>query len=195
MGFGIATLGYGFLLTYTLGGGVIGVPLIMYGFYKAAATERRFLYACISGTFMLPYSVLLLLTHFPSILSIGQDTMIYQTFYAVFLLAWISMTFYFYSGVKIIALNNKADRLLKKANNRMILTIAVLFLGFLFFLNESIASVELVLGVFLALHIIIILNVWFLHSCFLIITTASQWEKDKELIAKEAEKQRKKNSE
>ena len=77
----------------------------------------------------------------------------------------------------------------------MILTIAVLFLGFLFFLNESIASVELVLGVFLALHIIIILNVWFLHSCFLIITTASQWEKDKELIAKEAEKQRKKNSE
>ena len=42
MGFGIIILGYILTLLDTFGGGIVGCPLMAYGFYRASRVNTRF---------------------------------------------------------------------------------------------------------------------------------------------------------
>ena len=58
MGFGIALIGYAFLLLNIAGGALFAAPLLAYGFFSASRLERNFLNASVSALFMLPHGVL-----------------------------------------------------------------------------------------------------------------------------------------
>ena len=61
MGFGIAFLGYCFLLLHPLGMGVIASPMLAYGFFLASRLDRYFAYSALSALFLLPRGLFMLL--------------------------------------------------------------------------------------------------------------------------------------
>jgi succinate dehydrogenase hydrophobic anchor subunit len=198
MGLGIATLGYGFLLTQWAGGGIIAAPVLAYGFYLASRTNKRFLAAAVSALLMLPYSVLLLLDLFArlevfSFNTFNQDAVYYRIMHSLFLLAWISMSYYYLTAIKQIAEDNNSKKLRSKASNRHYLTQIILIGSFCLIIFENIITPEIPAFFFVMQYVIIIINVLFLHTCFILITTERQYERDKRKIAKEEDKRRKKD--
>ncbi len=191
MGFGIALIGYAFLLFNIAGGAVIGAPLLAYGFFLASRLEKYFLNASISALFMLPHGIVQL-----SALLFGFEPsvtldMVVRILYVG---AWLVMSFFWLLAVAKIARENRADKLELQARNRLVFTIV--FVSIAFFAEilaiggafgnygGMVVSVKYVIE-----YAAIFVNLFFLHTCFVLITSERQYEKDKQQLAQERAKE------
>ena len=162
MGFGIAFLGYCFLLLHQVGLGVVGVPLLAYGFFLASRLHRYFLGAAVSAVLMLPRAVLILLDIFLPF--VGVESKLAETYpwlnlitYLVFLVAWLSMIFWHCTAVKLIAKDNGAEKLEKQAVRRLYISGAVIFLALsLVILQQFITEQAVILITYLAIYVVLI---------------------------------------
>lgn len=191
MGFGIVFLGYCFLLLYQTGLGVVAVPFLAYGYLLASRLNKYFLAASISALAMLPRCVILLLDLFLPIA--GVDCHIQESYptlslitYILFLLAWLSMTMWHCLAVKQIAKDNDYPKLINQANNRMYFsTVTILLAISLVVMHSIIDNMVIILIAYLAMYAVLIVNLLFSHTCFVLITSEKQYEKDKEYVAEQ----------
>lgn len=188
MGFGIAFLGYCFLILHQAGLGVVGVPLLAYGFFLASRLHRYFLGAAVSSVLMLPRSVIILLDLFLPVAGVDirlteQHPMLNLITYLLFLVAWLSMIFWHCTAVKRIANDNGADKLERQAERRLWISAAVILLAAaLVVLQQFITEQVIVLITYLAVYLVLILQAFFTHTCFVLITSEKQYAEDKQYV-------------
>lgn len=190
MGFGLATLGYGFLLTYEAGGGIIACLIIAYGFYLASGVNKRFIAAAISALFMFPHSVFILLDVI-GVVELNNYPYLRLISYSVFILAWLSMSINYLIAVKKIAADNGSKKLENKASNRLYITIFILMSMFFLNIVRYSALNELSRFIYVLQYLMILINILFLHTCFIMITTENQYKKDKKRLMEEEKKHKK----
>ena len=190
MGFGIALFGYAFLLLNEMGGVLLGAPMLAYGFFLASRLEGYFLHAAVSSLFMLPRGIYLFCS---LIFGLEMNPLINTVTFILHMCAWIMMTFFWLTAVMKIARENQAGKLERQARNRLVLTVVLLTLA----LASELLNLDGTLGDFsgaimtanyISQYAIIIINTLFLHTCFVLITSARQYEKDKQELAKERAK-------
>lgn len=189
MGFGIALLGYGCFALYEIGGGVLAAPLLAYGFFLASRLEKNFLKAAVSALFLLPRGVIQFCVVI-GLFDIGEIPVLNTSTYIVHLGAWMLMSYFWLTAVINIARECNAPKLERTAQNRLVLTIAFIalslaagllnMLGMLGGLAYTVTSIQFILQ-----YVVIFANLLFLHTCFVLITSERQYEKDKQQLAKE----------
>ena len=185
MGFGIAFLGYCFLFLHQAGLGVVGVPLLAYGFFLASRLHRYFLGAAVSAILMFPRSIVILLDIFlpftgSDVKIVEQHPVLNLVTYLLFLLAWLSMIFWHCTAVRLIAKENGAEKLEKQANRRLYVSAVVIALAAsLVVLQQIITEQAIVLITYLAIYAVMILQILFTHTCFVLITSEKQYAEDK----------------
>lgn len=203
MGFGIAFLGYCFLLLQDAGFGVIGAPLLAYGFFLASRLNRKFLNASISALFMLPRGVVNLLDLFLPFT--GVDFRLSERFpalalmtYLLFFLAWLSVIFFQSLAVREIARDNAHAKLEKMAMNRLYVSAVFILLACAAVALKPVISDPRMDAVLLVMfYVILFVNLLWTHTCLVLITSESQYEADKEFVREENRKaaERKENRE
>lgn len=189
MGFGIALLGYGCFALYEIGGGILAAPLLAYGFFLASRLEKNFMKAALSALFLLPRGAIQLLTVI-GLFDIIEIPTLNTATYIVHLCAWMSMTYFWLTAVINITRECNAPKLERSAQNRLVITVAFIALslatgllnifGLLGSVGDTVTSVQFILQ-----YVVIIINILFLHTCFVLITSEKQYEKDKQQLAKE----------
>ncbi|MBR4278882.1 MAG: hypothetical protein IKT34_01780 [Clostridia bacterium] len=191
MGFGIALFGYACLLMSGVGGDLFAAILLAYGFFLASRLDNEFLHASISALFILPAGVLNLCEIFGLI---KPEQAIYPylntvTFF-LSLAAWFLMSYYWLSAVVRIANSNNAPKLSRAAKSRLVvtsvyilITVAVYILKMVDALGSYSAMAEV--AIFIIRYAVIFYNIFFLHTCFILITSEKQYEKDKQQLARE----------
>ena len=189
MGFGLATLGYGFMLTYNAGGGIFAGILLAYGFFLASRLNKHFMKASVSALFLIPHSVLLLLFTF-RVLNEKDILLLSSISRTVFYCAWLITSYYYLMAVRDIAIENSAIKLKNKAKNRLSFTTIFLFVAVLMSIfNDFVPSAMLSIWIIMQ-YIVVIVNTLFLHSCFILITTEALDKKERQYFADEEKKQR-----
>ncbi len=190
MGFGIALIGYGFLLLNSIGGALFAAPLLAYGFLKASRLNKSFLYASVSALFMLPHGVLQIASLAFSFEPSPELDLIVRIVYTG---AWLVMSFFWLIAVAGIARENRADKLELQARNRIVFTtvfVSLAFVAELLAFGGAFGNYGglVVAGKYIIDYVAIFVNILFLHTCFVLITSARQYEKDKQQIAIERAK-------
>lgn len=189
MGFGIALIGYAFLILNEMGGAVIAAPLLAYGFFLASRLEGGFLRAAVSSLFLLPRGIIQICSVIGLLKLENHPTLNTATF-VINLAAWLMMSWFWLISVAKIAKECKAPRLERQARNRLVFTTAFITLSFAaFILNLTDALGEYGFAVsamqYILQYAVIIVNALFLHTCFVLITSERQFEKDKQQLASE----------
>lgn len=190
MGFGIALIGYAFLLLNIAGGALFGAPLLAYGFLRASRLESNFLHASISALFMLPHGVL----QFTALLfGFEPNATLDLAVRIIYTGAWLIMSFFWLIAVAKIAHSNRAERLELQARNRIVFTLVFVSFAFvaeLLAVNGAFGNYGgiVVSAKYIIEYIAIFVNLFFLHTCFVLITSEKQYEKDKQQIAIERAK-------
>lgn len=192
MGFGIALFGYAFLLLHEMGGAIFAAPLLAYGFFLASRLENTFLKASISSLFLFPRAILQICTII-GICDMTEIPILNSVTFILHLLAWLFMSFFWLSAVMKIAHNCQAEKLENQARNRLVFTVIFIVLslvagilnmgGMLGGLGFTVNTLQYILQ-----YLVIIVNILFLHTCFVLITSEKQYEKDKQELAKEQAK-------
>ncbi len=189
MGFGIALLGYCFLLLNEIGGAIIASPMLAYGFFLASKFGKKFLYASVSALFLFPRGAVNLLAGF-GVIKIESLPNLNTITFLLHLSAWLLMSVFWLSAVADIAREGEAKKLFSQANRRIAFTSLFIMASILLVaLNTAgvlgaFASKAMMLQYILQ-YAVIIINVLFLHTCFTLITSQSQYEKDIQYIASE----------
>ncbi len=192
MGFGIALFGYAFLLLHEIGGAIFAAPLLAYGFFLASRLENTFLKASVSALFLLPRAILQICTII-GIFDITEMPTLNSATFILHLLAWLLMSFFWLTAVIKIAHDCQAEKLENQARNRLVFTVVFISLslianilnmgGMLGNLGFTVNTLQYILQ-----YAVILVNIIFLHTCFVLITSQKQYEKDKQAIAKEQAK-------
>lgn len=189
MGFGIALLGYACLILNEVGGAVIAAPLLAYGFFLASRLNRGFLYAAVSALLLLPRGVVQLL-YAAGLISSAETPALNTVTFFLYMAAWLVMSFFWLSAVRDIAVECGEKKLERKASNRLYFTAAFIFFACVTKLIDMVAGsgvfgFSLVPIEYLLQYATIIINILFLHTCFILITSERQYEEDKHYIARE----------
>lgn len=191
MGFGLAALGYGFMLTYNAGGGIFAGLLLAYGFYLASRLNKRFLAASISALFLIPHSILMLL-FILKVLNEDSILLFSSISKTVFYCAWLSVSYFYLTAVKEIAIQNNNIKFKNKALNRLYFTSMFLIIAISMIIFNSIVTDGMKTVWFVMQYIVIVVNMLFLHTCFILITTEAQDKKDRQYFEDEERKQQEK---
>lgn len=190
MGFGVAFLGYCFLFLHSAGLGVIGAPMLAYGFFLASRLDSHFLRASIAALFLLPRSLYVLLDVFLPMAGLDIQLSVRfpwldTTSYLLFFVAWFFMILYHCMGVRRIAVECGHEKLQRTASRQ--LYISALFILFAIsmvicqqLVDQRIASIALI-----AYFVILLFNLFFTHTCQVLITSEGQYEKDKQDVAEQ----------
>ena len=188
MGFGIAFLGYCFLLLHSAGLGVVAAPMLAYGFFLASRLDRSFLYASVSALFMLPRGILVLLDLFLPIA--GVDVQLSQAYpwlnlgtYLLFFIAWFFMILYQCVAVRRIAVENNHVKLKNSANRQLYLSSLFIAVAISMVLFSHLVDIALIAWALVAFYVVLIMNMFFTHTCLVLITSEDQYEKDKDMVA------------
>lgn len=191
MGFGIAFLGYCFLLLHPLGLGVVASPLLAYGFFLASRLERYFAYSSVAALFLLPRGLFLLINILLPFLGFEIDLAVEFPYlelatYTLFFVAWFFMVLYHCVAVRRIAKECEHPKLQAMANRQLYITSLVIFfsLSMLIF-DNVIDDPRLVTISYIAYYIALIMNLYFTHTCLVLITSESQYEKDRRYVAEQ----------
>ena len=192
MGFGVALIGYACLMLHEVGGGVFAAPILAYGFFLASRLNGNFLKAAVSALFLFPRGVLQVCSAF-GFINIDELPTLNTVTFLLYLGAWALMSYFWLTAVIQIAHENGAQKLETKARIRLIITVSFLMLsgsawvlnvtGVLGDLGFMIASAQYIMQ-----YVVIFINIFFLHTCFVMITSEKQYERDKQEIAKERAK-------
>ncbi len=203
MGFGIALIGYLCMIFTGTGGELFAPPLLAYGFFLASRLNNRFLHASVSSLFLIPRAVLQLLSTI-GILELNNLPVLNAASFMINLAAWAVMSFFWLSAVVEIARDCGAERLESQARNRLVFTVMFIMIVIAIRVMSVFGIPAEYTGICLAAEFIlqyavIIVNALFMHTCFVLITSERQYEKDKQELAKEKakalEKEMKKRSE
>lgn len=192
MGFGIALIGYACMILTGTGGELFAPPLLAYGFFLASRLNDRFLQASIASLFLIPRAVLQLLSTF-GIIDINTLPVINAVSFMLNLGAWAIMSFFWLSAVVEIANKCGAQRLESQARNRLVITVMFIMIVItirvmsIFGIPSEYTAICLA-AEFILQYAVIIVNTLFLHTCFVLITSERQYEKDKQYIARERAK-------
>lgn len=184
MGFGILTIGSLCMLLVDWGGTVAAGIICAYGLYLASRLEKRFLYASVSSLLMIPHGIVLLLDF---VLGVKLADAVSVTTYVMLTVGWAACLLFFYTGVRNIAVENGAKRFENRA-------CTFLYFSLVYFACDSVANLfaisqmQVIMSV--AKYIIVILMIWFSHSCFVFISTPEQTQKDISDVAVIEKKQR-----
>ncbi len=188
MGFGIALIGYAFMLFTGSGVEIVASLMLGYGFFLASRLNAKFMGAAISALFILPRGIVNGLTVL-GIFNIDNHPLISTATFLVYLMGWMMMSYFWLMAVIEIARENSATKLENQARNRMVFTLAFIFFVIVarvlpmfsgIGITGSFAAIEFILQ-----YIVIFVNIFFLHTCFVLITSEEQYERDKQQIAKE----------
>ena len=191
MGFGIALFGYACLLMSGVGGELFAAILLAYGFFLASRLDNEFLHASISALFMIPAGILNLL-EIIGLITPQQAIYPYLNTITFFLslAAWLFMSYYWLSSVIRIANSNNAPKMAQAAKNRLVVTsvyilvsVAVYALKTFNMLGGYASMAEV--AIFIIRYAVIFYNIFFLHTCFVLITSEKEYEKDKQKLARE----------
>ncbi len=188
MGFGIAFLGYCFLLLHSAGLGIIAAPLLAYGFFLASRLHKAFLYASIAALFMLPRGAFILLDVFLPV--IGLDIRLTQSFpwlnlgtYLLFFIAWFFMVLYQCIAVRRIAEENEHTKLKNSANRQLYFSALFIAIAVSMVLFSELVDLRMTVWAVIAYYVVLLMNLFFTHTCLVLITSQEQYEKDKEMVA------------
>lgn len=191
MGFGIAFLGYCFLFLHSAGLGVIGAPMLAYGFFLAARLDSYFLGASVSALFLLPRSILVLLDIFLPAAGLGTELTVRFPWlnlstYLLFLAAWFFLVFYHCLGVRRIAMNCGHEKLQRSSARQLYISaLFILFTISMVICQNLIDDARIVLIGYIAFYAVLLYNLFFTHTCQVLITSEGQYEKDKEDVEKQ----------
>ncbi len=191
MGFGIAFLGYCFLLLHTMGLGVVAAPLLAYGFFLASRLDRYFAYSSVAALFLLPRGLFLMINIILPFLGLDIDLAVKFPYlelatYTMFFVAWFFMVMYQCLAVRRIAKACEHEKLQAMAGRQLYITSLVIFfsLSMLIF-NNVIDEPYLMLISYLAYYVALLMNLYFTHTCQVLITSESQYEKDRRYVAEQ----------
>ena len=182
MGFGIALFGYAFLLAVEFGGAVLAAPLIGYGLFRAARLNKKFLYSAISALFMFPRGVAVLLNVL-KVIDLEALTALNASTFLLYLAAWGISVLFWLTAVLEIAAENKAERLKSGAARHLVFTeFSIIFMLAIEVLRLSGIEIpfiaQLVIVQYVLQYAVILLNIWFMHTCFICITSESNYRKE-----------------
>lgn len=193
MGFGIALIGYAFLLMGDVGGALFAAPVLAYGFFLASRLESNFLRASISALFMLPRGIFMIIYSLVDLKNSPQLALI-NTFngitFILFQLAWLTMSFFWLTAVMNIAKECNSAMILKRARITQAFTVPYIVIATVITMLST-SGIELPYAgaasviLFILMYLVIIINIVMLHTCFVLITSERQYEKDKQRLAKE----------
>ncbi len=193
MGFGVALIGYACLLLHEIGGGFFAALILGYGFFLTSRLNKTFLHAAISALFILPRGVVQLLYVF-HIVDLGAVPTLNVVTFLLFIAAWMMTTFFWLKGVIEIARDCAAPKLENQARSRLVITIcfltvvaAVSVLNSYGFFGDYVGQVNA--GIYLLQYAVIFIDLLFMHTCFVLITSERQYAKDKQQIAIERAKE------
>ena len=189
MGFGIALIGYAFLIMADIGGSLPAAICLAYGFFLASRLDKRFLYASAASLGMLPRGVVILLDVI-KVFDLESIALLDFITFALYMAAWMMMTMFWLAGVVAIAAENKAEKFQSQAIRRMYMSslFAVFSLGLTAVTSfgitfDYIAQVNV--ARYVLTYVIVIVNTLFMHKCFVLITSERQYEADKRYVAAE----------
>lgn len=191
MGFGIAFLGYCFLFLHSAGLGVIGAPMIAYGFFLASRLDSYFLGASVSALFLLPRSIFVL---FDVVLSAtGAEVDLSTRFpwlglstYLLFFAAWFFLIFWHCLGVRRIASNCSHEKLLRTSSRQLYISAVFILFAISMVICQSLIDDPRILFIgYIAFYAILLFNLFFTHTCLVLITSERQYEKDKQEAAEQ----------
>lgn len=203
MGFGIALIGYAFLLMGDLGGALFAAPVLAYGFFLASRLESNFLRASISALFMLPRGIFMIIYSFADMKN-GAYIELINTFntvtFILFQLAWLAMSLFWLNAVANIAKECNSAMILTRTNITKAFTLPYIVLATAATVLSSGGLLGTYAGtisviMFILMYVVIIMNLIMLHTCFVLITSERQYAKDKQQLAKERAEAMKKASE
>ncbi|MBE6578832.1 MAG: hypothetical protein E7651_03380 [Ruminococcaceae bacterium] len=187
MGFGIAFLGYCFLLLHSAGLGVVAAPLLAYGFFLASRLERSFLYASVASLFMLPRGLFVLLDVFLPIL--GVEISLTNTLpwlnlgtYLLFFIAWFFMVLYQCIAVRNIAIANDHVKLKNSANRQLYFSSLFIAIAVTMVLFSELVDLRVTVFAVVAYYAVLVMNLYFTHTCLVLITSEKQYEEDKKMV-------------
>ncbi len=193
MGFGIALIGYAFLLMGDVGGALFAAPVLAYGFFLASRLEGNFLRASISSLFMLPRGIFMIIYSFANMKDgayIGLMNTLNTVTFLLFQLAWLAMSFFWLTAVINIAKECNSAMILQRARITQAVTLPYIaastvatMLNSGGMLLQYAGAVSVIM--FILMYLVIIFNIVMLHTCFVLITSERQYEKDKQRLAKE----------
>lgn len=194
MGFGIAFLGYCFLLLHSSGLGVIASPLLAYGFFLASRLDKYFAYSSVAALFLLPRGIFLLLNIFLPIAGVDIDLAVRFPWlelvtYILFFIAWFFMVLYQCLAVRRIAVSCGHEKLQRMASRQLYLTtLVILFSLSMIVFDSVIDNAGIVIVSYVAYYAALLMNLYFTHTCLVLITSSAQYEKDKQYAAEESRK-------
>jgi hypothetical protein len=188
MGFGIAFLGYCFLLLHSAGLGIVAAPMLAYGFFLASRLEKAFLYASVSALFMLPRGIIVLLDLFLPVAGVDYQITTRLPWlnlgsYLLFFIAWFFMVLYHCRAVRRIAAENEHVKLKNAANRQLYLSSLFIAVAISMVLFSQFVDMALTAWALIAYYIVLLSNMFFTHTCLVLITSEDQYEKDKEMVA------------
>ena len=187
MGFGIAFLGYCFLLLHSAGLGVVAAPLLAYGFFLASRLERSFLYASVASLFMLPRGLFVLLDVFLPILGVEisqTNTLPWLNLgtYLLFFIAWFFMVLYQCIAVRNIAIANDHVKLKNSANRQLYFSSLFIAIAVTMVLFSELVDLRVTVFAVVAYYAVLVMNLYFTHTCLVLITSEKQYEEDKKMV-------------
>jgi hypothetical protein len=194
MGFGIVCLGYLMIIFDSMGGGLIGWPLLFFGFLKLSEVNKSFKTSAVLSVLGLEYSIVNVLAIFEIV---SGDGMLYKVSYAAYLAIVASLHISFLLAIRQLAKEGGSQRLANGAISRLYMSEVFYLWALIVIFIPSINTGTLSMLLLFFRYFVGVMNLWFLYTCFTKITTSSQIENDiayfKNLEKKEKEKQNKRN--
>ena len=189
MGFGIALIGYGFLLLHEFGGGILAALFIGYGFFLASKLNAKFMYAAVTALFLVPRGTVLFLSII-KVVDRASDPVLNWATFILNVLAWMTCSVFWMGAVLDIARENNAQKLAGKARRQIAVTVSFLTLTIALQVVISLGAELPFIGQILNLqyvlqYCLIIYNALFLHTCFVMITSEKEYQKDLQSLASE----------
>ena len=191
MGFGIAFLGYCFLFLHSAGLGVIGAPMLAYGFFLTSRLDSYFLGASVSALFLLPRSILVLLDIFLPAAGLGTELSVRFPWlnlitYLLFFIAWFFLIFYHCLGVRRIASNCGHEKLLRTATRQLYISACFILFAVSMVIGQTLIDDARISAIgAISFYVILLFNLFFTHTCQVLITSEGQYRQDKMDVEKQ----------
>lgn len=194
MGFGIALIGYCFMIMGDFGGAIFAAPLLAYGFFLASRLEKNFLNAAVSSLFLLPRGIYIIVYSFINYGKAEQSLKLMQSLnlitFLIFQLAWLLTSYFWLTAVINIANECNSPMIYKRAKRTMNITLPYIILSAAATFLNSFGLLGIYAGamstiMFILMYVVIIINLVMLHTCFVLITSERQYQRDKQQLAKE----------
>lgn len=192
MGFGIALLGYACLMLHEIGGGIFAAPILAYGFFLASRLNKTFMNAAVSALFILPRGIVQFCSVI-NLIDLNELVTLNVITFMLFILAWLLTVFFWLKAVMEIARECNSPKLENQARVRLIITVSFLMLTAAVALMNmygmfGVYGATVNAGLYIAQYVIIFINLFFMHTCFVLITSERQYAKDKQQLAMERAK-------